>query len=79
TFSLVLGAAVETVLSKFSAENEKPVFFANEEKRIIYSVAMRPDKDIYRKNINGEPALVYFDSEEIEQIQQSYFRNNNKG
>jgi len=79
SFSLVLGAAVETKLSKFAEENEKPVFFANDEKRIIYSVAMRPDKDIYRKNVNGEPALVYFDSEEIEKIQQSYFRNNNAG
>jgi len=79
SFSLVLGAAVETKLSKFAEEAEKPVFFANDEKRIIYSVAMRPDKDIYRKNVNGEPALVYFDSEEIEKIQQSYFRNNNAG
>jgi len=79
SFSLVLGAAVETKLSKFAEENEKPVFFANDEKRIIYSVAMRPDKDIYRKNVNGEPALVYFDSEEIEKIQQSYFKNNNAG
>lgn len=79
SFSLVLGAAVETKLSKFAEETEKPVFFANEEKRIIYSVAMRPDKDICRKNVNGEPALVYFDSEEIEKIQQSYFRNNNAG
>lgn len=79
SFSLVLGAAVETVLSKFAKEIEAPVFFANEEKRIIYSVAMRPDKMIFRKDVNGEPANVYFSAETVEQIQQSYFRNNNKG
>lgn len=79
SFSLVLGAAVETKLSKFAAENETPVFFANEEKRIIYSVAMRPDKMIFRKDVNGEPANVYFSSETVEKIQQSYFKNNNAG
>lgn len=79
SFSLVLGAAVETVLSKFAKENESPVFFANEEKRIIYSVAMRPDKMIFRKAVNGEPANVFFTAETVEQIQQSYFKNNNKG
>jgi len=78
-FSLVLGAAIETKLSKFASENETPVFFANEEKRIIYSVAMRPDKMIFRKDVNGEPANVYFTAETVEQIQQSYFKNNNAG
>lgn len=79
SFSLVLGAAVETKLSKFAEEKETPVFFANEEKRIIYSVAMRPDKMIFRKDVNGEPANVYFTAETVEQIQQSYFKSNNKG
>ena len=77
--SIVLGAAVETKLSKFAQENETPVFFANEEKRIIYSVAMRPNKMIFRKDIYGEPANVFFTPETVEQIQQSYFRSNNKG
>lgn len=59
SFSLVLGAAVETKLSKFASEREKQVFFANEEKQIIYSVAMRPNKMIFRKDVNGEPANVF--------------------
>lgn len=79
SFSLVLGAAVETKLSKFAEETETPTFFANEEERIIYSVAMRPNKMIYRKDINGEPANVFFSEETVKQIQQSYFRSNNKG
>jgi len=78
-FSIVLGAAVETKLSKFANEVLKPVFFANQEKRIIYSVAMRPDKQIFRKDINGEPAYISFDAEEVEKMQHSYFRSNNKG
>lgn len=78
-FSIVLGAAVETKLSKFAEEVNKPVFFANEEKRIIYSVAMRPNKEIFRKDINGEPAYITFDAEEVEKMQQSYFKSNNKG
>jgi len=78
-FSIVLGAAVETKLSKFADESNKPVFFANQEKRIIYSVAMRPNKEIFRKDINGEPAYITFDAEEVEKMQQSYFKSNNKG
>lgn len=79
SFSLVFGAAVETKLSHFASEIETPTFFANEEKRIIYSVAMRPNKMIFRKDVNGEPANVFFSKQTVEQIQQSYFRSNNKG
>jgi hypothetical protein len=78
-FSIVLGAAVETKLSKFANDVEKPVFFANQEKRIIYSVAMRPNKEIFRKDINGEPGYITFDAEEVEKMQQSYFKSNNQG
>jgi len=78
-FSIVLGAAVETKLSKFAEETERPVFFANQEKRIIYSVAMRPNKQIFRKDINGEAGYITFDAEEVEKMQQSYFKSNNKG
>jgi hypothetical protein len=78
-FSIVLGAAVETKLSKFADELNKPVFFANQEKRIIYSVAMRPNKQIFRKDINGEAGYITFDAEEVEKMQQSYFKSNNKG
>jgi hypothetical protein len=78
-FSLVLNAAVETKLSKFAEEVETPKFFANEEKRIIFSVALRPDKLIFRKDVNGEPANVFFSRETVEKLQQSFFKNNAKG
>lgn len=78
-FSLVLDAAVETKLSKFANEIEKPIYFANEEKRVIFSVALRPNKMIFRKDVNGEPANVYFSKETVERLQQSYFKNASNG
>lgn len=73
--SLVKDPAVEATLMKFSAE-EKLLVFMNEEKRIIYSVAMRPNIEIPRKNINGEPALVFYNEQTVERLQQNYFKQN---
>lgn len=76
--SVVKDPAVEANLMKFS--EEKPQYFMNEEKRIIYSVAMRPDKLIFRSNVSDtmtpEPAYVYYTKETIEACQQNYFKNN---
>lgn len=74
--SLVLNPAVELKLQKFTAEKEIPTYFANQEKQVIYSVAMRPDKLIFRQDVNGEPANVFFSAETVEECQMSYFRNN---
>lgn len=76
--SLVKDPAVEATLLKF--QNEKPMYFVNEEKRVIYSVAMRPDKLIFRNNISDtmtpESGYVFFSKETIEKCQQNYFKNN---
>ena len=74
--SLVKNPALEMTLVKFSEEIETPLYFANEEKREIFSVAMSPDKLIYRNNINGQPANVFYTAETIEKFQQNYFRTN---
>lgn len=74
--SLVKGPAVDATLLKFSKEKEQILTFADEEKRIIYSVAMRPDINIFRKDVNGEPALVTYDKEFVEESQINFFRNN---
>lgn len=74
--SLVKNPALELTLVKFSEEVETPLYFANEEKREIFSVAMSPDKLIYRNNVNGEPANVFYTAETIEKFQQNYFRTN---
>ncbi len=79
--SLVKDPAVEATLIKFSAETTEVLHFADEEKRVIYAVAMRPNKLIFRKNVSKipnvvEPANVYYTAETIERLQQNYFRNN---
>lgn len=72
--SLVKDPAIEETLLKFSKEEEEKLHFFNDEKRIIYSVAMIPNKLIFRKDIKGEPAQVFYDEKAIEDFQQAYFR-----
>jgi hypothetical protein len=72
--SLVKDPAIEETLLKFNAEQEEKLYFANDEKRVVYSVAMIPNKLIFRKDINGEPAQVFYDEQAIEDFQQQYFR-----
>ena len=74
--SLVKSPAIESTLLKFSNEENETLYFANDEKQIIYSVAMIPNKMIFRKNVQGEPANVFYTAETIEKFQQNYFRKN---
>ncbi len=74
TTSLVKDPAVEQTLLYFNTE--KPLVFFNDEKRVIYSVAMRPNKLIFRKDIKGEPAYVFYSKETVEKFQQKYFKFN---
>lgn len=74
--SLVKSPAIESTLLKFSSEENETLYFANDEKQIIYSVAMIPNKMIFRKNVKGEPANVFYTAETIEKFQQNYFRKN---
>lgn len=74
--SLVKSPAIESTLLKFSSEENEKLYFANDEKKIIYSVAMIPNKMIFRKDIQGEPANVFYTAETIEKFQQDYFRKN---
>ena len=74
--SLVKSPAIESTLLKFSSEENEKLYFANDEKQVIYSVAMIPNKMIFRKDIQGEPANVFYTAETIEKFQQDYFRKN---
>jgi hypothetical protein len=80
--SIVKGGAVEADRVFFTEEKDAPLFFANEEKRVIYSVAMRPNKMIFRSNVSSvvgvvEPANVFYTPETVEKLQQFYFKNQN--
>lgn len=74
--SLVKDPAVESTLLKFNNETTDVLHFTNDEKKIVYSVAMIPNKMIFRKDIKGKPANVFYSSETIEKFQQDYFRTN---
>ena len=73
TTSLVTNPAVESTLIFFDAETEKPSFFANEEKRMIYSVAMIPNKMIFRNATESVPDHYgFFSTETIEKFQENF-------
>lgn len=74
--SLVKDPAIEATLVHFSKEEENKMCFINEELRIVYAPAMIPNKMIFRKDINGEPANVYYTEDTIKKCQQEYFKNN---
>jgi hypothetical protein len=73
--STVANPAVKSTLVMFS--DEKQVFeFADDEKQIIYSVAMRPNILIPRENINGAPAKVFYSEETADALLQNFFEKN---
>jgi flagellar biosynthesis GTPase FlhF len=75
--SVVKDGAVEGGIVKFSEEHpEKEILvFNNEEKQIFYSIVMRPNKYIFRKDINGEPARTFYTKETVEEAAVNYWRN----
>lgn len=73
--SLVEDPAIQTSLMAFSEEKETLMQFIDEEQQIIYAPALIPNKLIFRKNINGEPAQVFFDAETIKQLHIDGCRN----
>jgi hypothetical protein len=79
TTAIVKNPAVEKTLMYF--DEEKPAYFVNEEKRLIYSVAMQPNKLIFRKATNEIPEHYgFFSKESIEKFQENYekFNGNQK-
>lgn len=73
--SLVENPATKTQLVMFDDES-KLLQFQDEDKQIVYSVAMRPNMLIPRKDINGEPAMVFYTEETIADLQQNFFKKN---
>lgn len=74
--SLVDDPAIQSSLMAFASEDESPMQFLDEEQMIIYAPALIPNKLIFRKNINGEPAQVFFDAETIKELHINGSRNN---
>lgn len=64
--SFVKDPAIDSTLLFFNSE--KPLKFLNEEKREIYAPLLIPNKEIFRKDVNGEPARVFFTQEDIKEL-----------
>jgi len=74
--SILSGQKKEIEDMKSIISNEINMQFQDDEKRVIYSVAMRPNMLIPRKDINGEPAMVFYSEETVNDLQQNFFKNN---
>lgn len=75
--SLVTDPAIQSNLMFFDAEKTDFIFH-DDEKRIIYAPALIPNKLIFRKDIQGEPAHVYFDAETIKELLIDFNRKGGK-
>jgi hypothetical protein len=75
--SVVKDGAVEgdTVLFNKEDLKDEVLVFNNEEKQIFYSIVMRPNKMIPRKNINGAPAEIFYTKETVEAAAVNYWRH----
>lgn len=73
--SVVENPATKTQLVMFDDEL-KAMEFKDDEQQVIYSVAMRPGMLIPRKDIKGEPAMVFYTEETVKDLQQNFFKNN---
>lgn len=72
--SLVDSPAVQVEWLKFSEEQEvKPLIYANEEKRILYGVLLRPNQLVFR-NFNGEKCYWRFSEETVELIRDKFHK-----
>ncbi len=74
--SILTGQKNEIEEMKSIIANEVNMEFQDDDKQIIYSVAMRPNMLIPRKDINGAPAMVFYSEETVNDLQQNFFKNN---
>ncbi|MBR2558613.1 MAG: hypothetical protein IKE95_09665 [Methanobrevibacter sp.] len=72
--SLVESPAIEEVLVALEEQKQIKVQLANEEKHMVYSAVLVPDRPIYRRNEDGEEFYVEFTKESIEKMSQQFFK-----
>ena len=73
--SLVSEPAIEETLVALEKQKEIQVQLANEEKHMVYSAVLIPDKPIYRRNEDGDEFYVEFTKESIEKMSQQFFKD----
>ena len=72
--SIVESPAIEETLVALEEQKEIKVQLANEEKHMLYSAVLVPDKPIYRRNEDGDEFYVEFSKESIEHMSQQFFK-----
>lgn len=72
--SLVEFPAIEETLIALNKQKEIKVQLANEEKHMVYSAVLVPDRPIYRRNEDGDEFYVEFTKESIEHMSQEFFK-----
>ena len=72
--SLVESPAIEETLVHLEEQKEIKVQLANEEKHMVYSAVLVPDRPIYRRNEDGDEFYLEFTKESIEHMSQQFFK-----
>lgn len=73
--SLVEYPAIEEVLVALEKQKEVKVQMTSEDKHMVYSAVLVPDKPIYRRNEDGEEFYVEFTKESIEKMSIDFMKS----
>jgi len=73
--SLVESPAIEETLVALEEQKPIKIQLADEEKYMVYSAVLVPDKPIYRRNEDGDEFYIEFTKESIEKMSQEYLMN----
>lgn len=73
--SLVESPAIEETLVALEEQKPIKIQLADEEKYMVYSAVLVPDRPIFRRNEDGDEFYVEFTKESIEKMAQEYLMN----
>lgn len=72
--SLVESPAIEEEMIALEKQEPIKIQLANEEKHMVYSAVLIPDKPIYRRNADGDEYYLEFSKESIEKMSQEFLK-----
>ena len=73
--SLVNSGAMQEDFIKLAEDEEIPIQKIDEDEQIVTGIVMKPDKLIYRKDIDGEEAYIKFSKETIKEAAYQFLAN----
>ena len=72
--SIVESPAIEEELVALGKQEPIKIQLANDEKHMVYSAVLIPDKSIYRRNEDGDEYYLEFSKESIEKMSQEFMK-----